>query len=354
MQLAYERFLAAAELPSAVHVAPLMVSRVVAMRPALARTADEGLDDLLPAAARTLGHEFGGASVAAVAQALSGAAPLGEDPEWQSPMTSPSLARLLRHPDGAPVTEALRDQTTLFRRHLEESLGGRHHAVLVDTGLHGTTGLVLAEGLPQLGVSSALMANYFPPTRNERPPRTFGLTLEADGYSPLRPRSVLLRYWHLVEWLFEPALPSVRWFEETDGEVRSNLELAGWQDEVAPEAGSAFAGVLAYLDALPPGPAEQVVLDAETAWTRLHRAVVFPGAREAESLAVSDRTHDFGRDTTFSTRPWRGPAAALRGAAMWREGEIARSGTALRLPLLAAVETAYAARRLKRTVTRRS
>ncbi|WP_375432499.1 hypothetical protein [uncultured Friedmanniella sp.] len=354
MQLAYERFLAASALPSAVHVAPLMVSRVVAMRPALSRTAEEGLDHLLPAAARTLGHEFGQASVAEVARAMSGAVPLGDDLQWQRPLTSDGLARLLRHADGEPVSEALRSQSALFGRHLQESLDGRRQAVLVDTGLHGTTALVLAEGLPQVSVSSALMANYFPPTRNERPPRTFGLTLEADGYSPLRPRSVLLRYWHLVEWLFEPALESVRWFEETDGVVRSNLEVPGWQEKVPPEAGSAFAGVLSYLDALPPAPAEKVVLDAETAWDRLHRAVVFPRAGDALALAVSDRTHDFGRDTTFSTRPWQGPVAALRGAAMWREGEIARSGTAFRVPLLALVQAAYGARRVKRALIRGS
>jgi hypothetical protein len=37
---------------------------------------------------------------------------------------------------------------------------------------------------------------------------------------------------------------------------------------------------------------------------------------------------------------------------MWREGEIARSGSALRHALLAAIETAYVARHVKRTVTR--
>jgi hypothetical protein len=38
---------------------------------------------------------------------------------------------------------------------------------------------------------------------------------------------------------------------------------------------------------------------------------------------------------------------------MWREGEIARSGSRLRAPLLAAIEAAYAVRGLKRTVSER-
>jgi len=75
---------------------------------------------------------------------------------------------------------------------------------------------------------------------------------------------------------------------------------------------------------------------------------VLPGRAEAENLVIHDRSHDFGRTDTFGARPWRGAAAALRGAAMWREGEIARAGTPLRVPLLLGIEAAYGARRVSR------
>jgi hypothetical protein len=38
---------------------------------------------------------------------------------------------------------------------------------------------------------------------------------------------------------------------------------------------------------------------------------------------------------------------------MWREGEIARSGTPLRAPLLATIEAAHALRHAKRAVARK-
>ena len=65
------------------------------------------------------------------------------------------------------------------------------------------------------------------------------------------------------------------------------------------------------------------------------------------------RSYDFGSDVTFAERTWRGSIAALRGRSIWREGEIALSGSRLRLPLLAAIEMAYSARRVKHALSDR-
>jgi hypothetical protein len=351
MQLAYERFLASSGLPSPAHVAPLMVSRVVAIRPALVRTIDERGDTLLPATATTLTYEFPRATLTEVARAMTGVAPAESTPgTWDAPFTPRGFAALLHHPDGHPVADVLTTQSVLFDRHLREALDGRRHAVIVDTGLYGTTGSLLAEGLPDVHVSSALIARTFRP--GPRTAATFGLSLEADGYSPVRRRTALLRYWHFVEWLFEPDLASVRSFTDDAGRVRSNLEVDGWQERLAPERGSAFAGVLDYLDALPAGPANRVLIDADRAWTQFHRAVVWPTQDHGHALAVGRRSHDFGTDDIWDARPWQGPIAALRGSSMWRGGEIARSGSALRVPLLAVVEGGYGVRHLRRTLER--
>lgn len=350
MQLAYERFLAASGLPSPVHVAPLMVSRVVAIRPALLHGIEEGLDELVPAAAATLSFEFRHSSLAEVAIAVSGSAP-STRAEWEAPLTPAGFAALLRHPDGEPVVESLRRQSALFTRHLRDALGPRGHAMIVDTGFYGTTRQLLAEGLPTIDFSSALFARSFRSGVGRA--KTFGLSVEAAGYSPLDRRTAVLRYWHFVEWLFEPELPSVRTFTDVGGVVRSNLEVAGWRQRVEPTPRSAYAGVLAYLDALPKGPAERILLDADRAWSTFRQAVVRPRPGQVEALGVGTRSYDFGTDATWSVRPWRGPVDALRGSHMWREGQIAGSGTSLRRPLLAAVEMAYGARLVKRAVTRR-
>lgn len=355
IQLAYERFLAASGLPSPVHVAPLMVSRVAAIRPALVRTIDEDLDALLPSTASTLSYEFPRASLSGVALAMIGVAPSAAAAgRWEVPFTPDGFVALLRHPDGRCVADTLARQATLFTRHLRDALGGRRHAVLVDTGLYGTTRQLLAEGVPDIGFSSALIARSPRPGLATRDSRTFGLSVEADGYSPLQRRTAMLRYWHFVEWLFEPELPSVRTFAENHGVVRSNLEVDGWRSRIGPVPDTAFHGIVDYLDALPHAPAERIVADADQAWSEFRRAVVWPDRAHARALGVGTRSHDFGTDATWSARPWRGPIAALRGASMWREGEIARSGTPLRRPLLAAIEMAYGSRRLTRAVTGRS
>ncbi len=353
MQLAYEHFLAACELPSPMHVAPLMVSRVAAVRPALMRTVDEDLDALVPSAASNLSYEFGRSSLSDAAFAMSGAVPSSNSQTWEGQFTPDNFAALLRHADGKPVVDALAQQSVLFTRHVRKALGGRHHAVLVDTGLFGTTRQLLAEGIPNINFGSALIARSYRPGPTDLRAKTFGLLVDAEGYSPLRRRTALLRHWHFVEWLFEPELPSVRTFgEDEDGVLRSNLEIPGWRERVEPTPGSAFQGIVQYIDALPHGPAKQISTDSYRAWGELRRAVVWPDRDHGFALSVGTRSHDFGTEATWSAREWHGPIAALRGSTMWREGEIARSGSRLRLPLLTAIETSYSMRRLKRLVVR--
>lgn len=349
MQLAYERFLAATGLQRPVAVAPLMVSRLAAARPAIARGMAE-CGALGPATAATLSYEFRRSSLGEVALAITDATPASAAARWDAPFSPEGFVELLRHADGEPVTAALREQADLFTRHLRDAAGGRGDVILVDTGLYGTTRALVAEGLPDLEVSSALIArSYRPGPRFER---TFGLSVQADGYSPLRRRTSLLRYWHFTEWLFEPDLPSVRTFREVGGRVVSNLEVEGWRDRLDPDPDSAFAGVLTYLDGLEKSAVPGVVREAELAWRAFHRAVVWPSRDLGYALQVGRRSSDFGLEATWTARPWRGPVAALRGTSMWREGEIARSGTPLRAPLLAMIESVYSARRLKRALIR--
>ena len=342
MQLAYERFLASSGLTSPTRLAPLMVSRVVAIRPALVRGMQDGAMGLLPAAAATLSYEFPQSTIAQVAFAIAGVSPATAG-DADVPFTPAGFDALLRHPDGQPVVTALRDQAALFNRHLRQAMGSRPRAVLVDTGLYGTTRQLLAEGVPDLDFSSALVARSFRGAPAQQA-KTFGLSVEAAGYSPLRRRTALLRHWHFVEWMFEPPLQSVRSFTADHGVVRSNLEVAGWQDRVGPEPGSAFAGVLEYLDGLGHRPGTRIVQEADRAWRALRRAVVWPDSDSGHALSVGLRSHDFGTEGTWTARPWAGPFAALRGSTMWREGEIARSGTVLRLPLLAVIEAGYSTR----------
>lgn len=354
MLAGYERFLSSTGLTPPVTVAPLMVSRVSAIRPALARTVTEELRDLVPSVAATLRYEFAKQPLNQTLKALTGVAPLNDQKRWSEPTTPAGLTELLRHPDAEPAVAELLTQAALFERHVRENLGNASLAILVDTGLYGTTGQLLTEAFPDLSFSTALIAHTYRPALGATPVPTFGLSVQGDGYSMWHRRSVIFRYWHFIEWLFEPDLPSVRSFREVDGKPQSNLEdVPNWNDRILGDKDSPFAGVLAYLDSLTETSIPQVLSEADSAWDRYRRALIWPTGRDAFCLQVGSRSHDFGREETWTARQWRGPIAVLKGSTMWREGEIARSGTALRWPLLAGIETAYRARQAKRSLMRR-
>jgi hypothetical protein len=353
LHLAYERFLAASGLPAPVPAAPFMVSRLVAVRAVLLRTVDEDRSTLLPSAAVPLTDEFPGRPLSEVAVAMSGVQPSGESGDWNAPFSPDGFAALLRHPDGKAVVDALREQAGFFDRHVRESAGGRPRVLLVDTGLYGTTARLMADGVPDVDAHAVLIARSHRTGVVDDGVRSVGLSVDSRDYSPFRRRTALLRYWQFVEWICEPELPSVRTFAEEGGVLRSNLEVDGWQDRVRPDPGSPFAGVLSYLDALPHGPAQTVLRDADAAWSAFRRAVVWPAPGHGTALVTGPRSHDFGRDGTWSAPPERRALAALRGTSDWREGEIARSGSPLRLPLLTAIEAAYGARLAARTLARR-
>jgi hypothetical protein len=348
MQLGWERFLVATGLPEPMPAAPLMVSRLAAIRPAVARTLTEDLPGLLPAVERTVAYEFARNDLAHTVRALSGAEAAGVHTE---PTTPAGLAALLRSPDGAAAAAAIVEQGALFTRHLDAARAGRSMPVLVDTGLFGTTRAVLADAYPDLDVRSLLLARTLRADLVEQQRGTFGLSVEAEVYSSIRRRTALMRYWHFVEWLFEPSLPSVTRFEETPDGVRSNLETPGWQHTLEADPGSVFAGVLAHLDGLRPDTVADIPRAADRAWSGLRRAVVWPTPAVGHALGVGTRSHDFGREGTWEATEWTGPVNALRGSVMWREGIIARSGGRWRLPLLAAIEAAYSARAARQRLT---
>ena len=343
MQLAYETFCTATGLPPTTPAASLMVSRVAAIRPALA-AAVSGDGHRWPATSSSLAYEFRRLTVAATIEAVTGVRVPEPDPPPgdSSGVTLNALVGRLRQADAAPARQALIRQAGLFVRHVETQAAGRSGLLLVDTGLYGTTSAVLAEGLPGRTVRCALLARSFRAGLDDGVGRAaFGLSVEAAGYSPLVRRTALLRYWHYIEWLFEPDLPSVCLFHDDAGSVRSDLEIPGWAERVPGPPDSAFGGVLDYLRGLSGRPPGVVAIEADVAWNRLSRSLIRPSAVDAGALRVGTRSKGFGLTATWDERRPGRAWSALRGSSMWREGEIARSGSALRIPLLAIVQSAH-------------
>ena len=148
------------------------------------------------------------------------------------------------------------------------------------------------------------------------------------------------------------SLPSARSFTRIDGVARSNLEIDGWPQRIAPEQDELFAGILDYIAALQPANATaRIMTDVETAFRRLHRAVVWPTGNDARLLDFPPRSVDFGKDGHVPViARGNGLVEAVR-TSEWREGAIAEmAAPLLRLPLLAAVEAAFSARWLYRLI----
>ena len=111
-------------------------------------------------------------------------------------------------------------------------------------------------------------------------------------------RSVVLRYWQLIEHICEPPLDSVELFTRSkSGDIQSNLERPGWREAIEPREGELFAGALSYLAQLNPGEdySERLFVDVPRAWRELKRRILWPSPGDRDLLAIGARGRDFGR-----------------------------------------------------------
>lgn len=336
---AYERVLKVLDLPGDVRRETILISRLVAARTAVERRDRAALDEI--------GREFEGRSFADVALALGGV-DQSALPDWQTPFRASGFYDLLDSKSGARLREEIRLQNALFKRHLTELGGDATRLMLCDTGLYGSTQRLLAAGFPEYRIESIHFArSNYKGFGEEHFDKVAGLMVEQNRYDPFRIQTAVLRYWHIIESLFEPGVPSVRRFELTDdGRVATNS--VDMRYPLDPHLiNPLLKGALAYIDTLPGGA--NVMEDAAVAWRRLKRAITFPSSLDLAALEVGARSVDFGRtDAVKVIRDGdddglRARLTAVR-ANLWKEGAISRDFASLSMPLLLALEMAYALR----------
>ncbi|MGL4635495.1 MAG: glycosyltransferase [Beijerinckiaceae bacterium] len=328
LRLVYERFLASTRLESPVALDDLMISRVVAARGAVLAGSQ--------AAEEEIAREFQGDTMRRVAQALTAAQ---SSMELYAPtalldaiLTPARLRELIFKAGGGltPAGEAVREQHFLFLQHLSDIRAGASHVVLADTGLYGSTLRMIEHGVPNINWSCLLFARCnYKGFDTSHFARTVGLSVESERYSPFEPRTATLRYWQFFEHLLEPALPSVRRFDNGEMGVHSNLQIDGWHALVHPQPAESglFAGLLHYLDHLDSSRLADIFDDAAEAWRKLHHSFVWPTRAEAHALAIGERSRDFGRSDSVAANTtqhagFRQRFSALRGS-LWREGAAA-------------------------------
>jgi hypothetical protein len=318
----FERVVAKLDLPLRARRENFMVSRLVAARAALLSRC--------PSVEQELNREFHKDRLSDVACALGGRSyELGR--EWLEPFTAPEFLKLLFSSSGKEVLADIEKQNALFERHLQQLVRTADRLILCDTGLYGSTQRLLADAFPRyrFEMLQFARANYKRRHGEEHFPSVSGLLVEENCYNPLHVASCVLRYWQLVERLFEPDVPSVRSFQEdVDGQVMGNcgdvkfgsFGPAAWSD--------LLMGAWEYVDNLPPNGGPSLFDASDGAWHRLKRAITRPGDAEILTLGTGTRSVDFGRSghvEILSSEHAARPSKRLLclKAQLWREGAIA-------------------------------
>jgi FMN phosphatase YigB (HAD superfamily) len=335
---AFERVLAKLCLPLGMRRENIMISRLVAARVALLARSDSIVEEM--------DREFRGSVLLDVAKALGGRA--YELPEmWNQPFSAEQFISLLFGSSGAQVLADIQKQNALFARHFKQLIGDSDRIILCDTGLYGSTQRLLASGFPEIRVETIQFArSNYKGHGEEHFPKVTGLMVEQNFYSPFNVCSSVLRYWHLVESFFEPAVSSVHLFTENGlGQVEGNCGDITF-GAIDPSVNNhLLSGALAYIEALPANSGAVALRDAEIAWRRLKGAITQPGEAELQCLEVGGRSVDFGRSdvlrifTPGQNKTFMRKLMSVK-TQLWREGAIAREFPLLKhvlLPMLGSV-----------------
>ncbi len=339
---AFERLIERFQLKLVLPRENLMISRLVAARTAVGCRSEVLLDELQ--------REFKTQSFAEVAAALGGRHYDLPD-RWHRPFSKMAFYSMLDGPEAMPLRTDIDHQRRLFENHLDSVAGRARRIILCDTGLYGSTQRLLMAGMPERNFETVQFARCnYKGLGEQHFHRVAGLVVEDNLYNPLKIQTVVLRYWQIIEALFEPAIPSVRQlFESGDGSVSCNAGSIAHAGFDPTKIGPMLSGVLAYLDAAEDGL--QVSRDADQAWRRLKRAITKPTETDMRVLGVGERSIDFGRSESVAMLTGRSSIVSYQKlkalkSQLWREAAIARDFPAIKSPLLFAMEAAHIGRKL--------
>lgn len=230
--------------------------------------------------------------------------------------TGADLRRFMQDEGKMPLVmrRLFQHQGQIFEAYIAQLLGASGGtALLVDTGWQATAQTLLAKAFPEHDWWGAYFGRSgFPGTDRSEWDRVMGLVFEADAFDAKRPETCPNLNRHLIEFLFEPSAPSIKWHTVENGKV-----IAPESDDILADAPTAesdpmYAGVIAHLESLPKGIGlAKLYRDEAAAWQRLARVMVHPSKDDVDLFANVRRSADFGRDVRVSLLP--PPVARFNG-----------------------------------------
>ena len=224
--------------------------------------------------------------------------------------------------------------------------------LLCDTGLYGSTVRLLQAARPDIHFELLLLArsNYRGGDESHFA-QTVGLLSEADQYGLNKRTSIVLRYWHLIESLFELAVPSATIFPSVaELDSLSNGFANSSFAKTDHLVGESFKAASEYLDELAERTFfNRIMADSIDSWRRLKFIVITPKKPDVDLWASGPRGRDFGRAETVETiTTLSGPGLMAHIRAIrysrWKEGAIAKYLGWFRAPVQWALEAVYLGR----------
>jgi FMN phosphatase YigB (HAD superfamily) len=343
-RIAFERFLARTGLKLEIRRENLLVSRVIASRGAVLSQS--------PAASDALAYEFKRGSLRDAAEALA-CKPLTLGAGWDRPFDAELFFALLKEdPSAKALNSILVEQDNLFNEHLEKLIGSAKRVLLCDTGLYGSTVRLLQAARPDIHFELLLLArSNYRGGDDSHFAQTVGLLGEADHYGFNERSSIVLRYWHLIESLFELAVPSATTFPPA---AELDVLSVGFANSSFAKTdhlvGESFKAASQYLDELAEGQFfNRIMADSMDSWRSLKFIVITPKKPDVDVWASGPRGRDFGRaETVDAITRLSGPGLMARIRAIrysrWKEGAIAKYLGWFRAPAQWALEAIYLGR----------
>ena len=340
MRELYEIALKSLSLPANSENQDFMISRFVLAKSGLL-AGDE-------AVLREIGREHVGRKITDVVQSFSGNTLTLPD-VWDKPYSVEGMQALLASEDSASFRAYLSDHDTLLRQHFKDKLGKSDCAVLVDTGLYGSIQLFLQNLMPKNDVTSVLLArSNYKGFSTEHFSSVIGILSERNLYTPVNLQSAILRYWQLIEEIFEPELQSVTSFKNEDQTIISNLEVPGWRSIISNHDHPVYLGAKDYIESLSPCDLPKLIADERAAWKAFKRIVIFPSREEAHFLSVGQRARDFGLDGYASDVNNMTENRSVRFKhAHWKNGAAHTLFPTFVRPIHYGMETGYMARNVR-------
>lgn len=223
------------------------------------------------------------------------------------------------------------EQEALFKEYLDGIVKGNHIILLHDTGLFGSSQMMLQESYPEYEWVGLYFgrSNY----RGDSAPHfssAIGIMFEHDSISYILEETCFLRYWHLIEAPLEPDFPSVGYLTKSqDGIISSNLGTNDLESRVSCRKNPFFAGISEYIANLASDHFHSIRLQHRSAIKRLAKKIHAPNPKDVYSLEVGCRSHDFGRPGSVPVLSSqrnirvRNKLLAIRSA-LWPEGQMVR------------------------------